>query len=57
MQNLLFRDNFSCPLDPTCSEIVLSKFTELSHLSFLHLPLRKVAAAGGGGGVSLRGQG
>lgn len=47
-QNLLFRDNFSCPLDPTCSEIVLSKFTELSHLSFVHLPSREVAGVGWG---------
>lgn len=37
----LFRDNFSCSLDPTCSEIVLCKFTELSHLVFAHLPSKE----------------
>lgn len=56
-QNLIFGDNFSSPLDPTCSEIVVSKFTECSHLAFAHLPSREAGGGGGGGRLSLRGQG
>lgn len=47
----LFRDNLSCSLDLTCSEIVLSKFTKSSHLVFAHLPSKE-----GGGEASVKGQ-
>lgn len=46
----LFRDNLSCSLDLTCSEIVLSKFTKSSHLVFAHLPSKE----GAGGRLQLK---
>ena len=47
-QNLLFRDNFSRPLDPACGELGLSKFTLVNAFCFCPFAIKR----SGGGNVT-----